>query len=150
MNSRKVNLLIRLFLCFLFVASFEASAAKNNERLWESIGYFVGQNSYLLYTSIGSLADGYVKGTYSKEQTLELLNSFIKSGTDSKNEMLALLKKYGKSPDDKAFFKQQARIFSELSITANDFKSYVATGDNIHAKRFWKRKKNVWSLITGK
>lgn len=113
----------------------------------ETIGAMGGSTLYLSYISIGTLADGFEKKVYEKDQAIQLVNSVLNLLNVMKNYLEKGMSNGLFVGEDADFANKMTDCCNLLVIQAGHFVTYAKTGDRKYATEFDKARKQSWASI---
>jgi hypothetical protein len=144
-------LLVRLFLPALLLLGPVPSGlcvTDSQEVLLQTTGALCAQGLYLTYTSVGTLADGYVKKVYDKNTTNQYLSAYIEIIKRIRDQ-LGKLQQSGALKDqaDSAFVAKVLTTYELLSGEATAFQSFLSSGAQDDVDVYTSRRKDAWKNI---
>jgi hypothetical protein len=113
----------------------------------EAVGALAAQSVYASFISIGTIADGYVNGTYSKESAAELL----KQHSAMVSYCQGYIQKLASSPyivgGDVSYIAKLDDVYGDLVNYSTAFENYLQTGKAEFATIFDNRRKTTYSKV---
>lgn len=141
---------MKKLLIILFLGTFLTAPiiyGQENSIALETIGAMGGSTLYLSYISIGTLADGYEKKVYPKEQAIQLVNSILNILNVNKNYIQKMLQAKQFVGEDVEFANKMIQATELLATEASAFINYAKTGDKKYATEFDNARKSAWSAV---
>lgn len=133
---------------FLVVClSLAALPAFSNDLALETIGAMGGSNLYLTYLSIGTLADGYEKKVYEKNQANQMATEVIALANVGKGYLEKLISQGVLTGDDVRFGQEMIATYDLLIAEGNALINYIKTGNKSHVDSFHMYRKQAWDKI---
>jgi hypothetical protein len=113
----------------------------------QTTGALCGQGLYLTYTSVGTLADGYVKKVYDKDTTGQILNVYIKIIDGIKEQLNKLQQSGALEGADITFMAKTLSTYDLLGEEAVAFQSYMTSGGQADIARYDTKRQAAWKNI---
>ena len=138
-----------LGLVFLFgVFNLNAQNRFNNQTiLLETCGVLSAQGIYLSLQSVGTLADGYVYGSYTEDEVIELLTVYITMFETTKQQFDDLLQSRVLDEIDSAYIAEISNIYDLVIGKAEAFGDYVLTGDESYIEQYEYYRISAWEQM---
>ena len=139
----------KIFLIFLTIFSLNTLSAQNNtiNTLLETVGALSAQGIFITYTSIGTLADGYVEGVYDDDFTIEILSQYVVVSEAVNNQFNELLRKGDLHGDDIGLIIELNNIYELLISEADAFRNFVMTKDKSYLHIYDNSRERAWNKI---
>jgi len=141
-------------ICLISLLLFGAFAltpgyAQNQDHLRaEAFGVMTSSALYLSYISVGAIADGFEKKTYSKEQTLMTLQSITRILILNKNYVQKMLEQNLFSNAELDFANKMLHTSEKLILFAESVIGFVKTGDKKYLTEYETLRKEAWDLLS--
>jgi hypothetical protein len=113
----------------------------------QTTGALCAQGLYLTYTSVGTLADGYVKKVYDKDTATQYLNAYIEIIKRIKEQLNKLQQSGAIQGEDVAFMAKIVDTYDLLGAEANAFQSYLTNGGQANVDVYDAKRKAAWKNI---
>jgi hypothetical protein len=113
----------------------------------QTTGALCAQGLYLTYTSVGTLADGYVKKVYDKDTATQYLNAYIEIIKRIKEQLNKLQQSGAIQGEDVAFMAKIVDTYDLLQAEANSFQSYLTNGGQANVDVYDAKRKAAWKNI---
>tara|TARA_Y100001935_G_C16904820_1_gene313485 strand:- start:5 stop:451 length:447 start_codon:yes stop_codon:yes gene_type:complete len=139
----------KLFLIFVTIFSINTLSAQSNSinTLLETVGALSAQGIFITYTSIGTLADGYVEGVYDDDFTIEILSQYVVVSEAVNNQFNELLRKGDLHGDDIGLIIELNNIYELLISEADAFRNFVMTKDKSYLHIYDNSRERAWNKI---
>jgi hypothetical protein len=150
MNSLKKYFSVRfLFSALLLFGAVRPGfcAGDNQTILLQTTGALCAQGLYLTYTSVGTLADGYVKKVYDKDTASQYLNAYIEIIKRIKEQLNKLQQSGAIQGEDVAFMTKVVNTYDLLGAEADSFQSYLTSGGQDNVDAYDAKRKAAWKNI---
>ncbi len=134
---------------FLLVAVRPGVCADSQEAMLQTTGALCAQGLYLTYTSVGTLADGFVKKVYDKDTTGQYLQSYVQIIKNIKEQLNKLQQSGAIQGEDVAFMAKVVDTYDLLGAEANAFQSYLTSGGQANIDVYDSKRKAAWKNIQG-
>jgi hypothetical protein len=121
--------------------------ADAQEQMLQTTGALCAQGLYLTYTSVGTLADGFVKKVYDKDTTNQFLASYVQIIKNIKEQLNKLQQSGALQGEDVAFMEKVVDTYDLLAAEANAFQSYITSGDQANIGVYDGKRKAAWKNI---
>ena len=121
--------------------------ADAQEQMLQTTGALCGQGLYLTYTSVGTLADGFVKKVYDKDTTNQFLQSYVQIIKNIKEQLNKLQQSGALQGDDVEFMAKVVDTYDLLAAEANAFQSYLTSGGQANIDIYDGKRKAAWKNI---
>jgi len=135
---------VLLFLTAVYPAFCKADA---QEQMLQTTGALCAQGLYLTYTSVGTLADGFVKKVYDKDTTSQFLGAYIQIIKNIKEQLNKLQQSGALQGEDVTFMEKVVDTYDLLAAEANAFQSYITSGDQANVSVYDGKRKAAWKNI---
>jgi hypothetical protein len=122
-------------------------SADTQQVLLQTTGALCAQGLYLTYTSVGTLADGYVKKVYDKDSASQYLNAYIEIIQRIKEQLNKLQQSGAIQGEDVAFVAKIVDTYDLLSAEANAFQSFLSSGGQANIDVYDTKRKAAWKNI---
>jgi hypothetical protein len=133
---------------FLFIAVQPGRlCADSQEAMLQTTGALCAQGLYLTYTSVGTLADGFVKKVYDKDTTGQYLQSYVQIIKNIKEQLNKLQQSGAIQGEDVAFMAKVVDTYDLLAAEANAFQSYLTSGGQANIDVYDGKRKAAWKNI---
>tara|TARA_Y100000768_G_scaffold384103_1_gene367500 strand:- start:70 stop:516 length:447 start_codon:yes stop_codon:yes gene_type:complete len=139
----------KFFLIIVTVFSINTLSAQNNSinTLLETVGALSAQGIFITYTSIGTLADGYVEGVYDDDFTIEILSQYVVVSEAVNNQFNELLRKGDLHGNDIGLIIELNNIYELLISEADAFRNFVMTKDKSYLHIYDDSRVRAWNKI---
>ena len=117
------------------------------EQMLQTTGALCAQGLYLTYTSVGTLADGYVKKVYDKDTANQFLQSYVQIIKNIKEQLNKLQQSGALQGEDVEFMAKVVDTYDLLGAEANAFQSYLTSGDQANIGIYDGKRKAAWKNI---
>ena len=121
--------------------------ADSQEAMLQTTGALCAQGLYLTYTSVGTLADGFVKKVYDKDTTGQYLQSYVQIIKNIKEQLNKLQQSGAIQGEDVAFMAKVVDTYDLLAAEANAFQSYLTSGGQANIDVYDGKRKAAWKNI---
>jgi len=118
----------------------------DRRRLLETVGALTAAHCYQTYLNIGLIADGKAKGTYSKQDAYQVLDSIL-SLQSSIERNLSRLAKLDLDKRDLESLEQMRDLSALLRQQGKDLKAFWDSGKEEDAARYDDTRKDSWAAI---
>lgn len=122
-------------------------SADTQEVMLQTTGALCAQGLYLTYTSVGTLADGYVKKVYDKDSASQYLNAYIEIIQRIKEQLNKLQQSEAIQGEDVTFVAKIVDTYDLLGAEANAFQSYLSSGGQANIDVYDTKRKAAWKNI---
>ena len=151
MSSFKKYIPVRFFLPVLLVFGAVRPGvcllADTQQVMLQTTGALCAQGLYLTYTSVGTLADGYVKKVYDKDSASQYLNAYIEIIKRIKEQLNKLQQSGAIQGEDIAFVAKIVDTYDLLGAEANAFQSFLTSGGQANIDVYDTKRKAAWKNI---
>jgi hypothetical protein len=123
------------------------AAADTQQIMLQTTGALCAQGLYLTYTSVGTLADGYVKKVYNKDEATQYLGAYVEIIKRIKEQLNKLQQSGAIQGEDVAFMAKIVDTYDLLGAEANAFQSYLTSGGQANIDVYDTKRKAAWKNI---
>ena len=124
----------------------DAAASDVEDKLLLAVGALSGQNVYVTYAYIGTVADGFANQVYSADQVRELMSEVMGLCSVAGDYMQALADSKI-STDDKATIEQMVGIFGLLRQEADALSSFAQSESQKDLDAYETARRDAWPQI---
>jgi hypothetical protein len=124
----------------------ETAASDVEEKLLLAVGALSGQNVYITYAYIGTVADGFANQVYTADQVRELMSE-VKGLCSVAGEYMRTLADSKISTDDRATIEQMVGIFQLLRQEADALSSFAQSESQADLDAYEAARKDAWPRI---
>ena len=121
--------------------------ADAQEQMLQTTGALCAQGLYLTYTSVGTLADAFVKKVYDKDTTNQYLQSYMQIIKNIKEQLNKLQQSGALQGEDVGFMAKVVDTYDLLAAEANAFQSYLNSGGQANIDVYDGKRKAAWKNI---
>jgi hypothetical protein len=121
--------------------------ADAQEQMLQTTGALCAQGLYLTYTSVGTLADAFVKKVYDKDTASQYLQSYTQIIKNIKEQLNKLQQSGALQGEDVAFMAKVVDTYDLLAAEANAFQSYLTSGGQANIDVYDGKRKAAWKNI---
>jgi hypothetical protein len=146
LNDLPVRLFLPVLFCFCTVCP-RASAADTQQIMLQTTGALCAQGLYLTYTSVGTLADGYVKKVYDKSAASQYLKAYIEIIKRIKEQLNKLQQSGVIQGEDLTFMAKILDTYDLLAGEADAFQSFLTSGGQANVDIYDTKRKAAWKNI---
>lgn len=136
----------KMLLSLMLAFSLAMPAAASEAQL-HAVGSLAAGNLYLMYLSIGTVADAYVKGVYDKDKTRNILRSLTGQAGVQKNSLEALKQDPEVAGSDLAVLDKMIQCLTVLVDQAGYLQKYIDSGEIRNLELYDQKRAQAWQLI---
>jgi hypothetical protein len=141
------RLLVSAFLVFGSVSPGIGATADSQQMMLQTTGALCAQGLYLTYTSVGTLADGYVKKVYDKDATGQILTVYIQIIDRIKEQLNKLQQSGALEGEDITFMAKTLSTYDLLGEEAIAFQTFMTSGGQADIARYDTKRQAAWGNI---
>lgn len=125
-----------------------AELSKDFGNLLETFGYQAATNVYVVYISIGTLADSFGKQVYDASTVIQLTSEHSGLIKGNMKQLQLLLNSKIFSQEDKKMLEEVRSIYSVLLLQSNGLKNLASTGQEKYLTQYSEARKTAWKKIS--